>query len=77
MAVHLDEEKATIPDSKSASSSSSKSGIKHTDSWLERTRKKQRRTHIIGWVIALGFLAVVAAVVLVFLWFAKVGPFDQ
>lgn len=47
------------------------------DSWLERTRKKQRRTHILGWLIGLGFSVVVVAVILIFLWFAKVGPFKE
>ncbi|EXJ83363.1 hypothetical protein A1O1_06984, partial [Capronia coronata CBS 617.96] len=79
MAVHLDEEKGTMSDSKSTSTStvSPKPGYKHTDSWLERTRKKQRRTRILGWVIALGFLIIVVAIVMVLLWLAKVGPFKQ
>jgi len=51
--------------------------IQPRDSWLERNRKKQRRTRIIGWFIAFGFLGVIAAIVLVLLWFAKVGPFKQ
>ncbi|KIX07988.1 uncharacterized protein Z518_02642 [Rhinocladiella mackenziei CBS 650.93] len=77
MAVHLDEEKATIPDARSASTTSSRAPLKHADSWLERNRRKQRRTRIVGWIIAFGFLALIAAIVLVLLWFSKVGPFKS
>jgi len=44
---------------------------------LERHRKKQRRTRIVGCLIALGFLIGIAAVVLVLLWLSKVGPFKN
>ncbi|KIW19102.1 hypothetical protein PV08_03394 [Exophiala spinifera] len=77
MAVHMDEEKANMSDSGSASSSSSHGGLKHTATWLERNRKKQRRTMIVGWLIALSFLIVAAAVVLVILWVLNVGPFKR
>ncbi|KIW54974.1 hypothetical protein PV05_07294 [Exophiala xenobiotica] len=77
MAVHLDEEKGNISDSRSTSTASSKAALKHADTWLERHRKKQRRTMVVGWVIALGLVLVVAAIVLVLLWFSKVGPFKD
>lgn len=32
---------------------------------------------VVGWVIALGLVLVVAAIVLVLLWFSKVGPFKD
>ncbi|EXJ87406.1 hypothetical protein A1O3_04366 [Capronia epimyces CBS 606.96] len=75
MAVHLDEEKGTMSDSRSSAPSAK--ALTHTDSWLERTRKKQRRTRILGWVIALGFVILIAVVVMLLLWLAKVGPFKQ
>ncbi|KAL6253111.1 hypothetical protein RBB50_000832 [Rhinocladiella similis] len=77
MAVHMDEEKGNISDSRSTSTSSSNGGLKHTATWLERHRKKQRRTRIVGWLIALSFLIVIAAIVLVVLWFLNVGPFKN
>jgi len=46
-----------------------------SDTWLERNRKKQRQTRILGWVIVFGLLIIVAAIVLIVLWFLKVGPF--
>ena len=93
MAVHLDEEKGTISDSRSTSSLDPKTRVKHryvvelrhrkeavadiipSDTWLERNRKKQRQTRILGWVIVFGLLIIVAAIVLIVLWFLKVGPF--
>ncbi|EXJ66630.1 uncharacterized protein A1O5_10301, partial [Cladophialophora psammophila CBS 110553] len=77
MAVHLDEEKANISDTRSNSTASSTRALRHTETWLERNRKKQRRTRILGCTIALGFIVVIAAIVLVLLWFAKVGPFKD
>ncbi|KEF56510.1 uncharacterized protein A1O9_06697 [Exophiala aquamarina CBS 119918] len=77
MAVHLDEEKGTISDARSTSSLDPKSGVKHSDTWLERNRKKQRQTRILGWVITFGFLIIIAAIILIVLWFLKVGPFKE
>ncbi|KIW30881.1 uncharacterized protein PV07_02573 [Cladophialophora immunda] len=77
MAVHLDEEKANISETRSTSTASSTAPLRHTETWLERNRRKQRRTRIIGCLIALAFIAVIVAVVLVLLWFAKVGPFKD
>lgn len=48
-----------------------------SDTWLERNRKKQRQTRILGWVITFGFLIIIAAIVLIVLWFLKVGPFKE
>lgn len=48
-----------------------------SDTWLERHRKKQRQTRILGWVITFGFLIIIAAIVLIVLWFLKVGPFKE
>ncbi|KIV81755.1 hypothetical protein PV11_03917 [Exophiala sideris] len=75
MAVHMDEEKANISDSKSTSTTSSRPVLKPTDSWLERNRKKQRRTRMLGWLIALGFVCVVVGIIMVLLWYTKMGPF--
>jgi len=78
MAVHLDEEKGgNISDSRSTSTASEKGALKHADTWLERHRKKQRRTMVVGCVIAWGLVLVIAAIVLVMLWFSKVGPFEE
>ncbi|KIV97313.1 hypothetical protein PV10_01075 [Exophiala mesophila] len=76
MAVHLDEEKANISDAQSTSSSSSRLTLKHTDTWLERNRRKQRRTCYLGWFIAIGFATTIAGIVVVLLWLLKVSPFD-
>lgn len=47
-----------------------------SDTWLERNRKKQRRTRILGWVIALVFVLAVAGIVVVLLWLLKLAPFN-
>jgi len=73
----MDEEKGTISDTRSNSTASSKAVLKHTDTWLDRNRKKQRRTHVFGWLIALLFLVIVAGIVMVLLWYSKVGPFKD
>ena len=49
----------------------------HRESWLERNKKKQRRTQMLGWVIAFGFIILIAAVVVVLLWYSRVGPFKN
>ncbi|KIW69972.1 hypothetical protein PV04_02284 [Phialophora macrospora] len=78
VAVHQqDEEKAHMSDGRSMSTVSSTPQLKHTGSWLERNQRKQRRTRIFGWLIAFSFVIVIAAIVLVLLWFSKVGPFKD
>ncbi|KIW84788.1 hypothetical protein Z517_00176 [Fonsecaea pedrosoi CBS 271.37] len=77
MAVHLDEEKGTISDTRSNSTASSTAPLRHTDTWLERNRKKQRRTRMIGCFIAISFILAIVGIVLVLLWWAKVGPFKD
>lgn len=47
------------------------------DSWLERTRKKQRRSRCIGWLIVLFTIIVIVAIVLVVLWLLKMGVFHS
>ncbi|RMZ76236.1 hypothetical protein DV738_g5049, partial [Chaetothyriales sp. CBS 135597] len=75
IAVHLDEEKGNFPDNQSASTGHSKQTLKHTDSWLERTRKKQRRAWILGCVIALLVIATIVAAIFVIMFFLKIGIF--
>ncbi|RMZ87900.1 hypothetical protein DV736_g4872, partial [Chaetothyriales sp. CBS 134916] len=75
MAVHQDEEKGSFADNQSASTGYSKQGLKHTDSWLERTRKKQRRAWICGGMIALLVAAAIVAAVFVVMYVLKVGVF--
>lgn len=48
----------------------------YSDTWLERNRRKERRTCYLGWFIALGFVLTIAGIVVVLLWLLKVSPFD-
>ncbi|RMZ85749.1 hypothetical protein DV737_g418, partial [Chaetothyriales sp. CBS 132003] len=75
MAVHQDEEKGSVADNQSTSTEHSKQALKHTDSWLERTRKKQRRAWICGCVIALLAVASIVTAVFVIMYVLKVGVF--
>lgn len=49
----------------------------HSDTWIERNKKKKRKTRICGWLIALGFILFVCAVVFVLLWYTKSPPFKH
>lgn len=59
IAVHLDEEaqaqKQAGPD------------LKHTESWLERQRQKKSRRTLLCWAFWIGFIALVAGVVVTIL----------
>lgn len=49
----------------------------YRDSWLDRSRQKQRKAFVCGWVIAMITLLVVLGVVGVLLWVFRVPPFDK
>lgn len=44
---------------------------------MERNNKKRTKTRICGWLIALGFVLVVCAIVFVLLWYFKSPPFNN
>ncbi|KAF7510069.1 hypothetical protein GJ744_007173 [Endocarpon pusillum] len=69
LAVHLDEEKANPSHTHGAASPASlRPELKHSDTWLERNRKKRSRMVCIGWSVSLSLVVIIAGIVLVILW---------
>jgi hypothetical protein len=48
-----------------------------SDTWLERNRKKKRRTRICGCFIALTTTIIIVGGVFVLMYFLKIGLFDK
>lgn len=80
MAIHMDEETGVSrsnTDSSEAPKTKERPPMKHTDSWLERHRKKQKRAFCCGWIIVLVTILVLLGIAAACLWVFKIGPFGN